>query len=80
MRKFVKPLLCGMMVAALMAGCSKKENPVTSESPTETSEEASSSAGEESQVPVDLGEVTSLGEYKGLKVDQLNRWIECQPK
>ena len=40
MRKFVKPLLCGMMVAALMAGCSKKENPVTSESPTETSEEA----------------------------------------
>ncbi|MCI9535896.1 MAG: trigger factor [Lachnospiraceae bacterium] len=72
MRKFVKPLLCGMMVAALMAGCSKKENPVTSESPTETSEEASSSAGEESQVPVDLGEVTSLGEYKGLKVDRMS--------
>ena len=72
MRKFVKPLLCGMMVAALMAGCSKKENPVTSESPTETSEEASSSVGEESPVPVDLGEVTSLGEYKGLKVDRMS--------
>lgn len=73
MRKFVRPLLCGMMVMALVSGCSKKQetNETTvSESQTETS--GTASAGEEQTADVDLGVVTSLGEYKGLEVTRMS--------
>ena len=73
MRRLVKPLLCGMMVMALVAGCSKKQETketAATESPAETSEADSAEGGPEADV--DLGEVTSLGEYKGLEVTRLS--------
>lgn len=73
MRRLVKPLLCGMMVMALVAGCSKKQETketAATESPAETSEAGSAEGGPEADV--DLGEVTSLGEYKGLEVTRLS--------
>ncbi len=73
MRRLVKPLLCGMMIMALVAGCSKKQETketAATESPAETSEADSAEGGPEADV--DLGEVTSLGEYKGLEVTRLS--------
>ncbi len=70
MKKFIKPLLCGMVITALLAGCSKKQDNGASESPSETTagtaEESSQKA--EAADPADYGVVTELGEYKGLEV------------
>lgn len=68
MRKFVKPLLWGMIAAALLAGCSKKGQEETT--PAETTTEAVTEA--ESQEPLDPGEVISLGAYKGLEVTRMS--------
>lgn len=73
MRKFVKPLLCGMVVMALVAGCSKKQEAggtTAAENSTGASEAASTEAGQAADV--DLGEVTSLGEYKGLEITRMS--------
>ncbi|MCI9106289.1 MAG: trigger factor [Lachnospiraceae bacterium] len=73
MRKLIKPFLCGMMVMVLVTGCSKKqgvEETTVAESQEETSEGAL--AGEEQTTAVDLGEVTSLGEYKGLEITRMS--------
>lgn len=69
MRKFVKPLLCGMMVMALVAGCSKKQETGETTTVGDSSEAAST---EEQAAEVDLGEVTALGEYKGLEVTRMS--------
>lgn len=61
MKKYVKLTLCGLAAMMLIAGCSKKEDTT----PTTAAEE-STSAGE--QTADDYGEVSKLGEYKGLQV------------
>ncbi len=71
MRKLVKPLLCGMAVMVLATGCSKKQGDgetSLAESQTETSAESSS----EAETEADLGELTVLGEYKGLEITRMS--------
>ena len=71
MKKLVKPLLCGMAVMMLASGCAKKQGDgetSLAESPTETSADSSS----EAETEADLGEITVLGEYKGLEVTRMS--------
>ncbi len=71
MKKLVKPLLCGMAVMVLASGCAKKQgdgDTSQAESPTETSADSSS----EAETEADLGEITVLGEYKGLEVTRMS--------
>ena len=71
MKKLVKPLLCGMVVMMLASGCAKKQGDgetSLAESPTETSADSSS----EAETEADLGEITVLGEYKGLEVTRMS--------
>ncbi len=69
MKNFKRVMMCGLMVTVLAAGCSKKQgddNTSAAESQTE------SSVAEEQAAEIDLGEVTSLGEYKGLEVTKMS--------
>lgn len=69
MKNFKRVMMCGLMVTVLAAGCSKKQgddNTSAAESQTEAS------AAEEQAAEIDLGEVTSLGEYKGLEVTKMS--------
>lgn len=71
MKKLVKPLLCGMAVMMLASGCAKKQGDgetSLAESPTETLADSSS----EAETEADLGEITVLGEYKGLEVTRMS--------
>lgn len=71
MKKLVKPLLCGMAVMVLASGCAKKQgdgDTSQAESPTETSADSSS----EAETEANLGEITVLGEYKGLEVTRMS--------
>lgn len=63
MRKHVKLVLCGLAVAMLAAGCSKKDD--TAKETTVATESDSSASTEEIK---DKGEVTKLGQYKGVEV------------
>ncbi|MCI8269376.1 MAG: trigger factor [Lachnospiraceae bacterium] len=73
MRKFVRPLLCGMMAMALVTGCSKKQEAgeTTAKEKVEETSEGDLAAGEQA-AEIDLGEVTSLGEYKGLEITRMS--------
>lgn len=73
MRKFVRPLLCGMMVMALLAGCSKKEQQETTKGETTGTETTTGETTQaESQEDINPGEITSLGEYKGVEVTRMS--------
>lgn len=63
MRKHVKLVLCGLAVAVLAAGCSKKDD--TAKETTVATESDSSASTEEIK---DKGEVKKLGQYKGVEV------------
>lgn len=66
MRKFLKVTLCGLAALMLITGCSKKEEA------NETASAAAESGAEESKEPLDLGELTKLGDYKGLEVERMS--------
>lgn len=72
MKKFVKPLLCGMAVMVLAAGCSKKQENEGTTAAESASESESGSSETEASVPVDLGKVISLGSYTGLEVTRMS--------
>ena len=65
MRKHVKLVLCGLAVAMLAAGCSKKDD--TAKETTATESDSSASTETEAEI-TDKGEVTKLGNYKGVEV------------
>ena len=72
MRKFLKVAACGLIMAAVVTGCSKKaaEETTPAETTTETTAEAGSETEASEQLEmmdlsgIDNGTVT-LGEYKG---------------
>lgn len=64
MKKYVKLTLCGLSAMMLIAGCSKKEETT----PVTTAEETTTTAAEGETTDLDYGEVSKLGEYKGLEV------------
>lgn len=76
MRKFLRVAACGLIMAAVVTGCSKKAAEETT--PAETTTEASSEAGAgetgapEQQEMMDLSDIDNgtitLGEYKGIEV------------
>lgn len=66
MRKFVKMTLCGLAAVTVLAGCSKKDAEVAETTAAQTE----SSAAEEEIV--DKGEITKLGEYKGVEVTRMS--------
>lgn len=76
MRKILRVAACGLIMAAVVTGCSKKAAEETT--PAETTTEASSEAGTgetgapEQQAMVDLSDIDNgtitLGEYKGIEV------------
>ncbi|MCI8660226.1 MAG: trigger factor [Lachnospiraceae bacterium] len=73
MRKLIKPLLCGMMVTALLSGCSGKDQQETTPSETTSAGAAAEASTEaESQENIEPGEITSLGEYKGLEITRMS--------
>lgn len=73
MRKFVKPLLCGMMIMALLAGCSKKDQKEAAAGETTGAETTvGETTAAESQEDMDPGEIISLGEYKGVEVTRMS--------
>ena len=63
MRKHVKLVLCGLAVAMLAAGCSKKDD--TAKETTATESDSSASTETEAEI---TDEVTKLGNYKGVEV------------
>ena len=75
MRKFLKVAACGLIMAAVVTGCSKKaaEETTPAETTAETTTEAGSEAGASEQLQmmdlsgIDNGTVT-LGDYKGIEV------------
>ena len=78
MRKHVKLVLCGLAVAMLAAGCSKKDD--TAKETTATESDSSASTETEAEI-TDKGEVTKLGNYKGVEVKRespkllMRKWI-----
>ena len=75
MRKFLKVAACGLIMAAVVTGCSKKaaEETTPAETTAGTTTEAGSEAGASEQLQmmdlsgIDNGTVT-LGDYKGIEV------------
>lgn len=60
MKKFVKMTLCGLAVMTTLAGCAKKDAEVAETSAAETEE------------IVDKGEISKLGQYKGVEVTKIS--------
>lgn len=74
MKKFLRVVACGLVVAAVMSGCSKKETKETAPAESTTAaatEETSGDASEQLEMMdlsgIDNGTVT-LGDYKGIEV------------
>ncbi|MDO4268410.1 MAG: trigger factor [Eubacteriales bacterium] len=67
MRKYWKLALCGLMAAALAAGCSKKDETADTTAAAESGSETTA-AGESAAEEIDLGTLTKLGTYKGVEV------------
>ena len=85
MRKFLKVAACGLIMAAVVTGCSKKaaEETTPAETTTETTAEAGSETEASEQLEmmdlsgIDNGTVT-LGEYKGIEVEKADASVTAE--
>lgn len=68
MKNYVKFVLCGLTAAALLAGCSGSGD----KAETTASAPAEEAAEETTAAEIDQGEITKLGDYKGLSVTRMS--------
>ena len=66
MKKCVKLALCGFAAMMLLAGCGGKDAEVA-----ETTASADTTAAETEEI-TDKGEITKLGDYKGVEVTKMS--------